>query len=92
LRSAAVLTDVDALPSAIALRKKVSIEGSQEPLARAEQIKGQNAEKMALNNLSSAAVYRGIFPGADLEYTVLPGRIKENIVQLVPQSELHLSF
>jgi len=45
----------------------------------AEKIRAANAEKMKVDNLNSAVIYRGIFPGADLEYVVGSSRIKENI-------------
>ena len=45
----------------------------------AEKVKAENAKKMKLDNLSSAVIYRDIFPGTDLEWIVMPGEIKENL-------------
>ena len=95
LQSAATLVDVEKTPSAIALQQDAAQETSaksQGKLSKAEQIQEKNAKIMAVDNLSSAVVYKGMFPSADLEYIVLPDRIKENIVVTKPQSEYTYRF
>jgi len=91
LRSAATLVDTEELPSALTSQREASPEkrGAQ---TKAEQVQEQNAEKMATDNLSSAVVYKRVFPNTDLEYVVTPGRLKENIVVAVPQAEYTYSF
>ena len=59
---------------------------------RAEKIREDNAAKMELGNLSSAVIYRNIFPSADLEYIVSPGKIKENIIVKEAQREYVYQF
>ncbi|MDR2525966.1 MAG: DNRLRE domain-containing protein, partial [Oscillospiraceae bacterium] len=59
---------------------------------RSEEIREANAEKTELENLTSAVTYKDIFPGADLEYIVTPGKIKENIVVKEAQDEYIYKF
>ncbi|MCL2462701.1 MAG: DNRLRE domain-containing protein, partial [Defluviitaleaceae bacterium] len=58
----------------------------------ADTVEAANAEKMKLDSLSSAVIYRGIFPGADLEYIVTPSRIKEYITVREAQEEYEYLF
>ena len=90
LRSAAALVDVDELPSEAAIRQGTAQEisgSSQSSRSRAEQVQEHNAEKMAVDHLASAALFRNVLPNTDLEYIVLPGRLKENLVVYRPQAE-----
>lgn len=94
-RSAATVIDVDKTPSAIALQQDNAQSNTlktQGKLTKSEAIKEQNAEKMVVDNLSSAIVYKEIFPAADLEYIVEPERVKENIVVAAPQAEYIYRF
>ena len=51
-----------------------------------------NAEIMAVDNQSSAIIYKDILPDTDFEYIVTGNSIKENIVIYKPQSEYTYSF
>jgi len=64
----------------------------EKPLSKAEQIRKANSEIMEVKKLSSAVVYEGIFPGADLEYIVTPSKIKENIVVNQAQAKYTYKF
>ena len=91
LQSAATLVDAKELPSAFNSQKKVSQE-KQGAQTTAERVKEQNAKIMAVDNLSSAVVYKGVFPGTALEYIVTPDRLKENFVVSAPQAEYTYRF
>lgn len=59
---------------------------------KAGTIEAANAEKMKAGNLSSAVIYRGMFPGADLEYILTPTKIKENIIVKEAQEKYEYLF
>jgi len=59
---------------------------------KAKTVAEENMEKMAVKNLVSAVTYADLFPGADLEYIVMPGKIKENIVVKSPQDGYTYTF
>ena len=96
LRSAVTLVTPEQSPSAMASRQQKVAQDittkSQNKLTAVEQIEARNAEKMTLDNLSSAVVYKNMFPNADLEYQILPDRVKENIVVAAPQAEYIYRF
>jgi len=91
LESVATLVDVEELPSAAALWREDSQE-KKGPQTQAEKIQEQNAEKMAVDNLSSAVVYEGVFSDTTLEYIVTPEGLKENFVVASPQAEYIYRF
>ena len=55
-------------------------------------IEAYNAERMTVDNQSSAVTYKEIMPDTDFEYIVTSNSIKENIVVYEPQSEYRYSF
>ncbi len=57
-----------------------------------ETVEERNAQMAALDNLTSMVSYDSALDGADLEYTVLPNGIKEDIVVNTRQSEYSYSF
>jgi hypothetical protein len=87
LSKAASITAVERLASEelkadlnVAQTNTSSGENASAAQSGTELIEKANEEAMKVEDLSSAVSYVDIFPGADLEYIVEPGKIKENIV------------
>jgi RHS repeat-associated protein len=59
---------------------------------QAKSIEEQNAEIMEAQQVKSDVVYRDLFSGADLEYEILPGRVKESIIVKTAQPEYTYAF
>ena len=91
LQSAATQVAVEELPSVLAPQQEVS-HGKRSAQTAAERVQGYNAKKMAVDKLSSAVVYEGVFRDTTLEYIVTPDRLKENFVVIVPQAEYIYRF
>ncbi|MBQ3075370.1 MAG: hypothetical protein IJC26_04810, partial [Clostridia bacterium] len=58
----------------------VSIEGAEKVEAVYENNPKSSGNRMALTDLSGRVNYSEIFPGVDLEYTLVSKRIKENVI------------
>ncbi len=56
------------------------------------KIEADNAKLMELKKRSSSVTYKDIFPGADLEYIITSGRIKESIFVKEAQKEYTYQF
>lgn len=83
LRSAATIVDAE----------KISSHGCvHEGIIDREQVPECNAEMMALDNLTSAIVYRNVLPDTDVEYEISSDRIKEKITVASPQTEYTYRF
>ena len=87
LQSAATVTAVDALASNLSARSDDISNPSNVAKTQQENIKENNDEIMALDNLSSAVVYTNVFQNTDLEYVVTATGIKEYLVVKTPQTE-----
>ncbi|MCL2513112.1 MAG: DNRLRE domain-containing protein, partial [Oscillospiraceae bacterium] len=95
LQSEAVLTDVEALPSAALSADSIAAEDAEIPdgnLTKAERIKKQNGEIMKLDNQESAVVYKDVLPGTDFEYILSSTGLKENIVVNYAQNSYIYNF
>ena len=61
-------------------------------LTEGQKIEKFNAEKMTVENQTSAVVYKNFLNRSDLEYVVTSNSLKENIVVYAPQSEYIYRF
>lgn len=61
-------------------------------IIRDNEIEADNAKRMELIKQTSSVTYRDIFPGADLEYIISSGKIKESIFIKEAQKEYTYQF
>lgn len=101
MRTTASVVDTDKLPSVVKMNDTVKITGevstsadisSSGTLTEGQKIEKFNAEKMAVENQTSAVVYKNFLNRSDLEYVVTSNSLKENIVVYAPQSEYIYRF
>ncbi|MDR1629404.1 MAG: DNRLRE domain-containing protein [Oscillospiraceae bacterium] len=92
LDKSAQVVDVDALASnnLQALSDESVSTASRE--ANAAEIAAEKEDAFALDKITSAATYKEIFDGADLEYVISSSKLKENIVIYEPQQEYIYQF
>ena len=101
MRTTASVVDTDKLPSVVKMNDTVKMTGevsasadisSSGTLTEGEKIEKFNAEKMTVENQTSAVVYKNFLNRSDLEYVVTSNSLKENIVVYAPQSEYIYRF
>lgn len=101
MRTTASVVDTDKLPSVVKMNDTVKMTGevsasadisSSGTLTEGQKIEKFNAEKMTVENQTSAVVYKNFLNRSDLEYVVTSNSLKENIVVYAPQSEYIYRF
>jgi hypothetical protein len=101
MRTTASVVDTDKLPSVVKMNDTVKMTGevsasadisSSGTLTERQKIEKFNAEKMTVENQTSAVVYKNFLNRSDLEYVVTSNSLKENIVVYAPQSEYIYRF
>lgn len=89
MRTTASVVDTDKLPSVVKMNDTVKMTGevsasadisSSGTLTEGQKIEKFNAEKMTVENQTSAVVYKNFLNRSDLEYVVTSNSLKENIV------------
>jgi len=86
LQSTATVTAVDALASNISARSNDGSTSNNFAKTQQEVIREYNDEIMALENLSSAVVYKNVFQSTDMEVIVGSTGIKQYLVVDTPQA------
>lgn len=101
MRTTASVVDTDKLPSVVKMNDTVKMTGevsasadisSSGTLTEGQKIEKFNAEKMTVENQTSAVVYKNFLNRSDLEYVITSNSLKENIVVYAPQSEYIYRF
>ena len=101
MRTTASVVDTDKLPSVVKMNDIVKMTGevsasadisSSGTLTEGQKIEKFNAEKMTVENQTSAVVYKNFLNRSDLEYVITSNSLKENIVVYAPQSEYIYRF
>lgn len=101
MRTTASVVDTDKLPSVVKMNDTVKMIGevsasadisSSGTLTEGQKIEKFNAEKMTVENQTSAVVYKNFLNRSDLEYVITSNSLKENIVVYAPQSEYIYRF
>jgi len=57
-----------------------------------KSVDARNAETMSLQKLVSTVVYENLFPGADLQYSITPNKVKESIIAKEKQEKYVYAF